>query len=551
MKLSNKLVLAALSLSLVIKSQSTLPEEGSVKNKRGCGTAVPSAEWDAWFNKKVQEFKDNRPNGKVQSISVTIPVIVHVLHGGANPGVYPNISAAQIRSQIDVLNKDYAGNGFNSYKLASTGFAPVGVANTNITFCLAQLDPSGNTLAEAGIDRVNWSSAGFTNPATPTSISAFQSLMDNSIKPNTIWDPTSYFNIWVSDVNSNVDLLGYATFPGGSTLAGLSSNIGNANTDGIWVWSRSFGNTGTLQSPYNLGRTATHETGHWLGLRHIGGDGNGNSAGDCNATDYCDDTPAQKGGFGTGTFGQNFGAPTYPLHANACSSTFGDMFMNFMDYTDDAINYMFSPDQSTRMQTALANGYYRNMLSTSSETLCSDKPIADFLVDSIACFNSAITPENLTSEGSLTPTYTWSVKPATGVTFAPASTNANPAIQFPSTGYYTITVVVSNSIGVSSNTLSLRLEDCTGLKENTLSGSSIRLIPNPTNGLVSITTDLNSTKELQLSIYNALGEVILSRQFAGTDSKLNLDLSSYPNGVYTVSISNGADRIVKRLILTK
>ncbi len=160
------------------------------------------------------------------------------------------------------------------------------------------------------------------------------------------------FNIWVSDVNPSVEILGYATFPGGSNLAGIISNVGTAGTDGVWIWSKSFGNTGTLQFPYNLGRTASHEIGHWLGFRHIGGDGNNNSFGDCSATDFCDDTPPQTGGFNQGAFGQNFGAPTYPLHVNVCSSPYGDMFMNFMDYTDDASNYMFTPDQNIRMQTA-------------------------------------------------------------------------------------------------------------------------------------------------------------------------------------------------------
>jgi len=549
MKLNFKLILAALTLSLAVNSQNALPENVTV-NKRGCGTSVPGPEWDTWFNKKVQEFRDNKTSGKTQNISIIIPVIVHVIHGGSAVNVFPNISAAQIRSQINVLNKDFNGIGQNVTQLANTGFAAVGAATTNITFCLAQYDPSGNPLAEPGIDRVNFNTMGWTNPNVPTTSSAFQSLMDNTIKPGSIWDPTVYFNIWVSDVNSNAQLLGYATFPGGSNLSGIVSNVGNANTDGIWVWARSFGNTGSVQAPYNLGRTATHETGHWLGLRHIGGDGNNNASGDCSATDYCNDTPSQKGGYSGGAYGQNFGAPSYPLHANICSSAFGDMFMNFMDYTDDAYNYMFTPDQNERMQTALLNGYFRNQLSASAATLCAGMPFADFITDSIGCFNSGIAPFNPT-EGTPTPTFSWSVKPSTGVTYVPASTDANPTINFPGIGAYTITMVATNTTGVSSHTMAVRLEDCTGLKENSLS-ARLSFAPNPTSGQLSLTTNFDSAKDLLVVIYNSLGQVVYSKQYnsAGV-SKISIDLSAHPDGVYNLSVSNGKERIVKHIILDK
>ena len=550
MKLNFKLIVAALSLSLVSRSQNVLSQD-PVINKRGCATAAPSAEWETWFNKKVEEYKLNRPSGKTQNISITIPVVVHVIHGGSAVGIYPNITSTQVYSQINVMNKDFGGIGYNSYQLANTGFSVVGVANTHITFCPAQYDPSGNLLTEPGIDRVNYNTNGWTNPATPNTLSAFQSLMDGTIKPATIWDPTNYFNIWVSDVNSNAYILGYATFPGGSTLSGIVSNVGTAGTDGIWVWSRSFGNTGAVNAPYNLGRTATHETGHWLGLRHIGGDGNNNPAGDCNATDYCDDTPPQKGGFASGTYGQNFGAPTYPLHPNVCSSPIGDMFMNFMDYSDDAYCYMFTPDQNDRMQTALANSYFRTQLSSSAFTVCSGMPLADFINDTIACVNSGVTPFN-TTDGTPTPTYSWSVKPSAGITFSPASTSASPNINFPSIGFYTVTMVATNSLGVTSNTLGLRIEDCTGLKENSLSEQTIILAPNPTSGQLSITTNLRSEKQLQLSVYNSFGQLVMSKHYTSSGaSTVIIDLSAYPNGVYNVSITSGNEKIVKRVILNK
>ncbi|WP_317897302.1 T9SS type A sorting domain-containing protein [Aurantibacillus circumpalustris] len=549
MKINFKLIIAALSLSLITKSQNTVLEDPTI-NKRGCGTVAPSAEWDAWFNKKVEEFKDNKRNNKTESISIVIPVIVHVIHPGSTIGLFPNISSAQIYSQINVLNKDFAGIGFNSGQLANTGFSVVGAANTNITFCLAQLDPNGIPLSEPGIDRVNYNTMGWPSPTGPTSTSAFQSYMDGTVKPNSIWDPTYYFNIWVSDVNQNTQLLGFATFPGGSTLSGITSNIGNSVTDGIWVSAKAFGNTGSVVAPYNRGRTAVHETGHWLGLRHIGGDGNGNLNGDCLATDYCDDTPPQKGGYSGGQYGQNFGTPPYPVHAFSCSSQIGDMFMNFMDYTDDATSYMFTPDQSDRMQTALLNGYFRFLLSTSSFSLCDGMPLADINYEAIVCINSGYQPQNVTS-GTPAPTYSWSVLPSNGVTFSPSSTNANPNINFPNTGDYTLSMVATNSLGVSSQTVAFQVEDCTGLRKNSIA-NKINLSPNPSTGIFNLNIDFTVSKEVSVTVFNSLGQLVFAKDYtvAGSNT-ITLDLNNYSDGIYTLSITGGEERILKKLILSK
>ena len=158
-------------------------------------------------------------------------------------------------------------------------------------------------------------------------------------------------------------LLGYATFPPNSTLSGLSST-GTSTTDGVVVLYNAFGRVGSLISGYDLGRTATHEVGHYLGLRHISGDS------PC-ATDYCMDTPAQTGGFAGGGGGLNWGCPSHPFQAGLCAGSGsnpgdpnGEMFMNYMDYVDDNCYNMFTNDQKTRMVTALINSPMRNLLST-------------------------------------------------------------------------------------------------------------------------------------------------------------------------------------------
>ena len=119
-------------------------------------------------------------------------------------------------------------------------------------------------------------------------------------------------------------LLGYAQFPGGQP-----------ETDGVVINYKAFGTTGTAQAPFNLGRTATHEVGHWLNLRHIWGD-----TSDCSGTDFVDDTPkAQR---------QNYGTPTFP-HISCNNAPNGDMFVNYMDYVDDEAMFMFTTGQVERM----------------------------------------------------------------------------------------------------------------------------------------------------------------------------------------------------------
>lgn len=342
-----------------IEASSSLPEI-SAAIQRQCGTPIPNEKWDNWFNEQVELFKANLKTGKTQATPYRIPIIVHVIHGGEAIGVYPNISAAQINSQIRVLNADFAGTGLSVGNYASTGFSSsVPIANCDISFCAATIDPNGNPLAEPGIERISYISKGWTDPASNSlnSSASFQNYVNTTMKPGSIWDPNRYLNIWISDVNPTVGLLGFATFPANTGLSGINSFTGTASTDGVWNWSKAYGDIGTLSAPYNRGRTATHEIGHWLGLRHIWGDGN------C-VTDFCNDTPPASG--------QNLNCPTYPNRANSCGgqNPLGEMFMNFMDYTDDVCMYMFTNDQKARMQTAMQLGQFRANLQNNVNTVC-------------------------------------------------------------------------------------------------------------------------------------------------------------------------------------
>ena len=494
-KFTKSLALFALGCSTVVAQTgkkasfarpnlSNAQEEASLINKRGCATSAPDAQWESQFQQLIANFKAEQKNNSVQA-NYTIPVVIHIIHGGQAVGTYPNISDAQANSQITVLNNDFAGIGQNYTNYPASAFTAYATAaglpaankdangrpkisNFNINFCLATIDKNGNAMTVAGIDRVNYNSISTptsatypsknpaaSNYATPTT---FMDFMNNYIKPATIWDPTKYMNIWVTDVNAGAGLLGFATFPAGSGLVGISGT-GTSTTDGLWCWGKSFGTTGTLQAPYNRGRTSTHEIGHWLGLRHIWGDGT------C-ATDYCLDTPPASA--------DNAGAPTYPLNANSCTSPSGtnnttpngangEMFMNFMDYTNDASMYMFTEDQRTRAQTAMANGTYRKFLGTHG--LCSvgspTPATAAFTMTNAACNGSVVTVNNTTT-GNPTPTYTWSASPATGVVFSPNANSANPTITFANNGSYVVTLAAqSGTTAVSTKTNAITISTCT------------------------------------------------------------------------------------------
>ena len=416
-----------------------------------CGTVVPPQQWDDWFNKEVEKFKANKLTGNVQAINYTIPVIVHVVHFGQAYGVYPNIDSNQVKSQIKVLNQDFSGTGYNSANVPAA-FAGL-VANTNVQFCLAAKDPTGGVLPEKGIDRVNAQANGWVNPSTLSSSNQIKNFVDNTLKPNTVWDPTRYMNIWICDKATNSGLLGYATFPAGTSLTGIPAGfVGNATNDGIWVFTKVFGDVGTLYTPnYDKGRVTVHEAGHWLGLRHVWGDGN------C-LTDYCNDTPWAKG--------PNSGCPSQPYHVNLCGagqSPNGEMTMNFMDYTNNHCQYMFTPDQTTRIQTAMSQGTYRNQLGTHGLCANTTPPApgpatALFNITGSPCVNQPFTPNN-TSTGGPAPSFVWSASPTTA-TFSPNANAANPAITLGNATTYTLNLIATNVTNTSSYSMVVTASVC-------------------------------------------------------------------------------------------
>jgi PBP1b-binding outer membrane lipoprotein LpoB len=251
-------------------------------------------------------FSSQHVNGKLESdgVTMTIPVYVNVLYNTAAQ----NISDAQIQSQIDVLNEDY--DGANADVNSTNTYQSVKAGTTNIKFVLAGIVRKSTAVT-------SWS----TNDAMKKS-------SQGGIDPT---NPTTSLNMWSCNISNGI--LGYAQFPGGSSA-----------TDGVVILYSAFGSrakhpAGTYVNTYDLGRTATHEVGHWLNLRHIWGD---RRCGD----DLVGDTP--------GHDGANYGCPA--LSTSKCSGRPIEMTMNYMDYTDDRCMYMFTAGQETRMRATFAAG---------------------------------------------------------------------------------------------------------------------------------------------------------------------------------------------------
>lgn len=273
------------------------------------------------YEKMRTETRNFNSRQKSAANSIVIPVVVHVFHNtaDANPGQNTNISDAQIFSQIEVLNNDY-----NALNADLSKVPPVFqnlIGSLDVEFRMAEFDELGN--ATNGITR---------HPITAGTWS-------DNLKPGSIWDQSQYLNIWVTTIQGGV--LGYATFPGTSP-----------NGDGVVVDYRFYGKAphNPFASDFNMGRTTTHEIGHWLGLEHTfeGNSCGGASPATCKiAGDGICDTPPVSGA--------NYGCNN-SFSQNTCSETpidNPDMWMNYMDYMDDACLFMFTKEQADVMLAVL------------------------------------------------------------------------------------------------------------------------------------------------------------------------------------------------------
>lgn len=255
------------------------------------------------------------PGAPVAQDIITIPVVVHIIYHFPEE----NISDERVLEQIDILNRDFRKMNSDTVNTPA-GFATL-AADTKIEFKLASADPK---------DRAT---KGILHQYSPIK----QWQMDDKVKFSSemgddAWDATSYLNIWVCNLD---EILGYASFPGTP-----------ADRDGVVINYKAFGAVNYF-SQYNKGRTAVHEVGHWLNLRHIWGDA------DC-GDDAVDDTPRQRS--------YTPGCPSGIRVTCDNASLGGDMYMNYMDFTSDPCVNMFTYGQKQRMRSLFEPGGFRNSI---------------------------------------------------------------------------------------------------------------------------------------------------------------------------------------------
>lgn len=272
--------------------------------------------FEVWLQERKREMQRSPYRFRTQADGKRqIPVVVHVIHNGTAIGEGANIPLSQIQAQIDILNQDYSRQNPDAINTSNEFVALAAAAN--IEFVLAKQDPNG--LPSNGVNRV----VGSKSVYTPDD--------DALIGQLALWPPEEYMNIWV--VPLQAPYLGYASFPI-SELPGLDFPPNTRETDGVTIDYRMFG-TGGNASSSSAGRTATHEIGHYFGLRHIWGDAG------CEVDDFVEDTPNQAM--------SNNSCPASPRYT--CDSR--DMIENFMDYTPDRCMNLFTFGQVERMDVVL------------------------------------------------------------------------------------------------------------------------------------------------------------------------------------------------------
>ena len=515
-------------------------------------------------------------------VTVSIPVVVNVIYKTGSQ----NISDAQIQSQLDVLNEDFRRTNSDANNTWSQAI------DTNIEFCLASVDPDGNTTS--GIRRKQTNKPSFS--ANDGMKSSGQGLAP--------WDPSSYLNIWVCNLSSG--LLGYAQFPGGP-----------ASTDGVVIDYAYFGTIGTATAPFDLGRTATHEVGHWLNLRHIWGDGG------CSVDDFVSDTPASDG-------------PNYGCAQGHVSCGSVDMVQNYMDYSDDACMNLFTEGQSLRMDALFAPGGARASLTSSNgcgapvEPTCTDG-IQNGDETGVDCggANCPACPEPTCNDGIQNGDETGvdcggsscAACPATcddgvqngdeegvdcggsscapcstgGPCTAPSGTQATGIKRkranltwdaMPDAVSYTVQLRVAGTTSWSSEATTSSTEiTASSLSNNTTyewqvrtncaSGSSeyssvcsftagdsnssacngerlgedlwVEAYPNPTTGRVTLSVNMPVGEGLQAEVMDAMGRVAVL-EFLGDQTNVELDLNDMPAGMYLIQVTNGTAREVIRVM---
>lgn len=407
-----------------------------------------------------------------------------------------NISDAQLYSQLAVLNADF--RRLNADAANTPDYFLPYAADTEIEFCLAVVDPEGNSIS--GITRTKTSRASF-------------GLNDN-VKHTAqggadAWDRDQYLNIWICEISD--DILGYASTPGSP-----------ADVDGVVLHFAAIGASpaNTARWAYHGGRTGTHEVGHWLGLKHIWGNGSS-----CTDSDGINDTPNQ--------LEENNGCPG-ETHASCDNGLYGDMFQNYMDYTDDACMNLFTKGQAAYMRGVLSS--VRSSIPNSiacSRTLRSDFKAAS-LSDTLTVAGKLVFFSDA-SQGVKATSRLWQFEGGVPST----STELNPTVTYPVPGKYKVSLTITNDTLSSTETKEQYIQ---------VTVDDLVVYPSPASDFITIEQPARVTVR-QVEIRNQLGHRVLTAEVR--DRVLRIDVRQLPAGIYFLHITSTNGTVMKKISVVR